>query len=61
MLVHRAVVIGAAIALNVFAVGVLGTSAALATGETTAPVSVTAAAPGEMGYNGVSPDEMGYN
>jgi len=55
MLVRRAV---AAVALTLFAAGVLGTSATFAVAaRSAAPAAVLA----EMGYNGVSPDEMGYN
>jgi hypothetical protein len=55
MLVRRAV---AAVALTLFAAGVLGTSATFAVAAgSAAPTAVIA----EMGYNGVSPAEMGYN
>lgn len=55
MLVRRAV---AAVALTLFAAGVLGTSATFAiASESATPTAVLA----EMGYNGVSPNEMGYN
>ncbi|MFE0020979.1 hypothetical protein [Amycolatopsis sp. NPDC059021] len=63
MRVHRAVAVGAAVALNVFAVGVLGTSAAVSAvgGESTTTVTAATAHGDEMGYNSVSPGEMGYN
>lgn len=62
MRVHRAVAVGAAVALNVLALAVLGTSPTAAARDenvTSAPVST--AVPDEMGYNRVSTDEMGYN
>ncbi len=60
MRVNRVIALGAAVALNVIAMGLLGTSAATAaSGESAARTVVVA--PDEMGYNGLSPDEMGYN
>jgi hypothetical protein len=60
MRVHRAAALGAAVAFNIIAMGVLGTSAATAaSGESAAPIVVVST--DEMGYNGLSPDEMGYN
>lgn len=62
MRVHRAVAVGAAIALNVFAVAVLGTPTSVAArDESSTASSVRTISPDEMGYNRVSTDEMGYN
>jgi hypothetical protein len=61
MRVHQAVAIGAAVALNIIALSVLGTSAAAVAGSENATPATVAAGPAEMGYNGLSPDEMGYN
>ncbi|GLY43433.1 hypothetical protein Amsp01_094560 [Amycolatopsis sp. NBRC 101858] len=61
MRVHRAVALGAAVALNIIAMGVLGTSAATAAGAESLVPATFVVSPDEMGYNGLSPDEMGYN
>ncbi len=62
MRVHRAVAVGAAVALNVLALAVLGTSpTAAARDENVTSALVSTAVPDEMGYNRVSTDEMGYN
>jgi hypothetical protein len=62
MRVHRAVAIGAAVALNVLALAVLGvTPSAAARDQSVTSALVGTAVPDEMGYNRVSTDEMGYN
>lgn len=62
MRVHRAVAVGAAVALNVLALAVLGTHpTAAARDENVTSALVSTAVPDEMGYNRVSTDEMGYN
>ncbi len=62
MRVHRAVAVGAAVALNVLALAVLGTyPTAAARDENVTSALVSTAVPDEMGYNRVSTDEMGYN
>lgn len=69
MRVRRTAAVGAAVVLNIFAMGILSASEASATGGvSTAPATVSPAEMGynsvtlsEMGYNAVSMDEMGYN
>jgi len=63
MRVHRAAAIGAAVALNIFAMGILGTPAAIAAASGESTISATAGTvhSDEMGYDGVSPNEMGYD